>query len=457
MCRMLRLFPYPLREVFAGWRIKKAGKLALPIIGGMSSQTVVNLVDTAMVGRLGVADIAAVGITSIALWALVSPLQGISPAVQTITARRLGEKATHRLHEAIVASLYFIILSAIPLVLILGHFIPKMVPFFTSDPDVVRIGIGYMMIRLFGIPLVGMNFAFRGFFNGLHKPSLYLQTLLIVHSTNIVLNYLLIFGKFGFPRLESRGAALASLIAICLGTLNYMRLLIKHRPPKFSFHPRLITKELLKNIARLAIPMSIMGVFLSTGYLVFYRIAAMMGTAELAATNIIVNLMLACFLPAMGMGLATISLVSKSIGEKNYDDAKKWSYTSGFLAGGVLTCIGISFALFPRFWMQLFIHDPAVIEIAIVPLVALGITQFYDSWGIIWMHSLMGAGANKQVMKYTIAIQWGLFLPAAFICAKFFNGNLGTIWILMAVYRFLLLLAFRRGFLQEKWMLLKPI
>lgn len=449
---MLNYFPYPLNEILARWRIKHVMKLALPIIGGMSSQTLLNLIDTAMVGRLGAHDVAAVGITSIALWVIVSPLQGFSSSVQTLTARRLGEKAHTRIHEALITGLYLIVLIAFPMAYILRNFIPQIVPFFSGDSAVVHIGIGYMGIRILGIPFVGMNFAFRGFFNGLHKSSVYLQTLLLMHGTNIALNYVLIFGKFGFPRMESKGAALASLIAILLGTCNYLRLLIKHKTPHFRFTPKLITSTLLKNLLSLSIPMSIMGVFLSFGYLVFYRITAILGTAELAATNILVNLMLACFLPALGMGLATISLVSKSLGENDPHSAKIWSYSTLMITETFLSIIGILFILFPQFWIQIFIDDPIVQALAIVPLVILGFMQFFDPLGIIWMHTLMGGGANKQVMKYTILVQWGLFLPGTFLLIQYFSGTLTGLWVLMALYRFILMGTFLRGFLKEKWL-----
>src|SRR5690606_15442977 len=163
--------------------------------GGMVSQNVMNLVDTAMVGSLGGVALAAVGMSSVAAFMAQAFLMGLSYGVQAMAARRLGEGQTQVMAVPLNGVLLLAVGLRVPISLALFLLAPSFYPFLVDDPAVVAEGVPYLQARLCAVVAVGMNFSFRGYFNGVNLSRLYLRSLLTMNVCNLALNYLLIFGK----------------------------------------------------------------------------------------------------------------------------------------------------------------------------------------------------------------------------------------------------------------------
>ncbi|MDH3728808.1 MAG: MATE family efflux transporter, partial [Myxococcales bacterium] len=139
--------------------------LALPIIGGMLSQNVLNLVDTAMVGTLGDAALAGVGLGGFANFLLSSFVLGLSAGVQAMAARRVGEGRRAETAIPLNGGLLIALIIAVPWSATLIALAPEYFPWLTTDPSVVEQGVPYLRARLFAMAAMGMNFAFRGYWN----------------------------------------------------------------------------------------------------------------------------------------------------------------------------------------------------------------------------------------------------------------------------------------------------
>jgi putative MATE family efflux protein len=211
-------------------RIRTILALALPIIGGMASQNVLNLVDTAMVGFLGAPALAAVGMGSFANFMAVAFIMGLSAGVQAIASRRLGEGRREETASGLNSGLLIALFVGVPWSVLLIVFADRLFPFLVDDPEVVALGVPYFRARLVGMVAIGMNFAFRGFWNGIGQSRRYLQTLVIMHICNLILNWVLIFGHFGFPALGAFGAGVGTTIATFLGTAIYIILSVRQGP-----------------------------------------------------------------------------------------------------------------------------------------------------------------------------------------------------------------------------------
>ncbi|CAM2006066.1 MATE family efflux transporter [Acanthopleuribacter pedis] len=437
--------------VLAFARQRKVWHLAAPIILALSSQNLMNLVDTAMVGTLGKTALAGVGFAGMMLWAVVAVFQGLSPAVQTQTARRLGEGDSARLHQSMVNSLYLAVGFGIPYTWLLFTSAAPLFHFFNDDPAVCTLGGEYFQIRALSLVFMGVNFGFRGFFNGIKKPNLYMQTLLMMHPINILLNYLLIFGIAGLPRLETNGAALGTLIATILGTLNYIRLFLKHREPGATLHWKAVDLGGMKSLLRQAIPNCFQSFSLALGFMLYFVIAGKISTDALAATSVLIRLALLCTLIGLGFGIATLTLVGHAVGEGQPDEARRWVHTALFMTCTTLTLIGACFALFPAFFLDWFIQEPAVIHIALTPMVLMGLSQSYDAAAIVLMHAHLGGGSARRVLVISFVNQWLLFLPASYAAVTWGGFDLTGLWVCMISYRFLLFLTFVASLTQGNW------
>lgn len=432
-------------------RSKTIFNLALPIIAAMLSQNLVNLVDTAMVGQLGSDALGAVGMGSMANWLAAAFFNGLGAGVQVITARRMGQGNRQGAIAALNTALVIIVIVVLPY----SFFLSTQTRFFfsklTNDPSVMSLGANYLAIRLYAAVFVIANFSFRGYWNGIKRPTIYLKTILVIHSVNIMLNYLLIFGKFGFPRLGVQGAAIGSAIAVGVGTLIHLIMAWRVARHDGFFRFLRIDFHLVKNVFRFSAPTGVQMVFLSGGFVAFYRIADLLGTAQLAATNVLVNLSLVCVLPAMGFGLAATTLVGHALGERQISEAKRWGWYTTAIAAMLMALLGGLLASFPRLWLSLLMKDPIAIEYGIVPLVILGLLQAIDGMGIVLSQTLIGAGAVRAVMLGSIFFQWFVFIPLAYFWGTKGGGGMIAIWLSMAIYRSLFAFSMLAIFARGRW------
>jgi len=229
IARLQSLFPNQVRR-------KAIWAIALPIMGGMMSQNILNLVDIGMVGHLGDAALAATGIGSFSNYMAIAFIIGLSAGVQALAARRLGEGRDSETAVPLNGGLILSLMIGLPLCAVLYLAIPTVYTFLSDDPAVIEQGVPYLQVRILSMVAVGMNFSFRGYWSAIHMTGVYLRTLLIMHTINIFLNWVLIFGNLGAPEMGVMGAGLATTIALYVGTALYFFFAIRHANDKGFLH-----------------------------------------------------------------------------------------------------------------------------------------------------------------------------------------------------------------------------
>ena len=281
--------------------------LALPIIAAMTSQALLNVVDTAMVGHLGDAALAAVGLGSFVLFTCQAMILGLSVGVQAIAARRRGEGRLDETAVPLNASLLLILVIGPLLTLVLCGLAPWFFPLLNPDPAVIAGAVPYFQVRMLAGPLMAMNYAFRGYWNGIGQSRLYMTTLLIMHASNVLLNYVLIYGHFGAPALGVVGSGLATALSVFIGTAIYYGFGWRYAL-EGGFLRRRPQRQDYRSLVRIAVPAGMQHVSQSAGLVALYWIIGRIGTAELAAANVLVNLMTVVILPGMGLAMAAATL-----------------------------------------------------------------------------------------------------------------------------------------------------
>lgn len=408
--------------------------LALPIIGGMVSQNVLNLVDTAMVGSLGDEALAAVGIASFGNFMAMAFIMGLGAGVQAMSARRLGQGRETQMAVPLNGGLVLAAGLAMPWSGVLVVATPDLFWLLSSDSAVIELGVPYLQARLIGMTAIGMNVAFRGYWNGVNLSRLYLSTLLVMHIANIGLNWVLIFGNLGAPAMGATGAGIASAVSTYLGTLTYVLLGFRHAR-KAGFLRGLPDRQQLRNLLRLAIPAGTQQLFLAAGYTVFFRIVGAVGTQELAAANVVLNVMLVGLLPGIGFGLAANSLVSQSLGRGDTRDARRWGWDVVKVALVVMVALGLPMVVAPEVILGVFLHDPDTLAIARPALQLTGVVLALDAIGMVLLNALQGAGATRSAAGVAVACQWGLGLPLALVLGPMLGLDLVWVWASQGIYR----------------------
>lgn len=434
---------------------------ALPVMGGMVSQNVLNLVDAAMIARLGTVAVAAVGLGSTANFQCQALLQGVSSAVQAIAARSYGKSMTdvafaekkeiaRPLNAAIVIVLFF----GFPLAWWCYHNCAWFVPTYYASRDVAVASatVPYLRARLLAVPAVGINFAFRGFWNAIQQPQVYMNTLVVMHITNITVSFMLIWGvpALGVPKLGVTGAGLGTAFSVWVGTAMYIYQGFK-RAKKYGFGFSLRrreggaeldeefssfpTKEEIMLLIKQALPTGITNVLYASAMVFMYAIVGAISTTSVAAVNVLINLMLVLVLPCMGMGLAAGALSGRALGAGDVEDAKQWPWDVSKITAAGMSIFGLLIALFPQPILSVFLTDPEAIRVATMPLRLTGLTACGDAVSLTMQNALLGVGDVKTVALVSILAQWAVFLPIAWFSVHKLNQGLFCVWAIYVLYR----------------------
>lgn len=415
-------------------RRRRVWAIALPITGGMMSQNLLNLVDIGMVGHLGDSALAATGIGSFSNYLAISFIIGLSAGVQALAARRLGEGRVDETAVPLNGGLMLAAIIGLPLCILLILGTPFAFTLLTDDPAVREQGIPYLQVRIASMVAVGMNFSFRGYWSAIHMTGVYLRTLLIMHAINIFLNWVLIFGNLGAPELGVFGAGVATTISLYIGTLLYFFFALRHARDKGFLHRRPSRRTLWQQF-RLSLPSSLQQLFFAGGMVALIWIVGRIGTAEVAAVNVLMTFHITAILPAFGVALATMTLVGNALGRGDAEDAAAWGWNGAaltFVYGAALSLLLIPLA---DPILGVFLTNPETRQLAYLPMVLWALMISVDSAGMVLMNALIGAGDTRRSMWISITWQWLFYLPLAWLVGPVLGYGLLGVWIVNGLYR----------------------
>jgi multidrug resistance protein, MATE family len=364
----------------------------------------------------------------------VAAIIGLSTAVQALAARRVGEGRLGETAVPLNGGLLLSVAVGLPLSLLLIAAAPWFFPLMVDDPAVAEAGVPYLQWRLAAVALIGMNFSFRGYWSAVKLTRLYLYTLVWMHALNIVFSWTLIYGKFGFPALGTAGAGIGTSLSIAVGTATYFWHAGRHARGHGFLHA-LPGREQIRALLKLGMPTCIQQLLFSGGFTALFWIVGQVGTAELAVTNVLVNVTLLAVLPGIGFGLAATTLVSQALGRQDPADAHRWAWDVYKVASRLFLVVAVPMVLVPGPVLEVFLRDPALVAIGRVPLQLVGLGILIDGLGLVMMHALLGAGATGLVMKVSVAFQWLLFLPIAYLLGPALGLGLTAVWLAMTLYR----------------------
>jgi len=431
-------------------RYKTILLLGLPIIGGMLSQSVLNLIDAAMVGSLGDTALAGVGAGSYANFVAVSLILGLSSGVQAMVARRRGQGRLAEMARPVNWGLLVSVLFALPLSLIFIHFSTPIIALISSDTAVIEIGSDYFDYRTMAMLAVGMNLSFRGWWNGIKQPGSYLATLIFIHLVNVALSYALIFGHLGLPAMGAAGAGLGTAIALYLGVI-VNGFLMWRRARQYGFLRYRKGAPSLGSLLRLSVPHSLQQFFFAAGICTLFWIIGQLGTEDQAIAHVLINLALFLILPGVGFGIASTSLVSHSLGEQNTEQACQWGWDTIKTALSIITLLSLPLWLLPETVLGLFIQSEALLERATPLLQITALAICLDTAAIVLAQAMLGAGANRPVLYISTFGQWLFYLPLAWLVGPYLGFGLLGIWLVQLLHRTLSSLAFAYVWSRRQW------
>ena len=414
--------------------------LAAPVILGMLGHTFVAFIDNIMVGQLGTAELAAVSLGNSFMFIAMSIGIGFSTAITPLIAEADSSENLNQARAAYKSGLFLCTVLGV-LLFSLVYFAKPLLYFMKQPKEVVELAIPYLDLVAFSlIPLVVFQ-AIKQFSDGMSMTKYPMYATLLANIVNVVLNYFLLFGKFGFPELGIVGAAYGTLASRFVMVLYLWILLSKKDSSK-----QIVTKikifvldlYMLKKIINIG-SLSAMQMFFEVAiFTAAIWLSGLLGKNPQAANQIALNLSSMTFMVAMGLSVASMIRVGNQKGLQNYKELRRIAF-SIFLLGMIFAIIfAILFFIFhkvmPTIYVDLgdelnYADNMEVISIASKLLIAAAFFQISDSIQVVVLGALRGLQDVKIPTILTFISYWCVGFPVSYyLGSEEMYGSFG-IWL----------------------------
>ena len=431
-------------------------KLAAPMVVTTISFTVMQFVDRFMVSRLGTEALAAILPAGIISFVPASFVVGAMISVNTFVSQSLGRGQKRDCSNYCWQAIYMGLAFFLVVVAIMWSAAPWIFRAFSHPEEVVNLEVIYLRIMLYAQFLAVFIWSSSQFFMGVHRPIITMYAALAGQVVNIAANYVLIFGKFGFPAMGIAGAGWGTFIgmAVDAGIKMAMFLSGNINATFKSRGTKNIDSSKMIDLLKVGFPAGFgFMVNMAAWGIILFGLVGRFGKEALAATSAVFACLSISFMPVVGLGKALTAAVGKSIGRGRKDVAIKQTSLCLRVALVYMGLVGLCFLTFRSNLMTLWSSDDKVINIGINIFILAAIFQVFDAVLLTYNDALRGAGDTlwlAAIEASGAAIIMGL---GGFCMLKFFPqlGALGP-WIAATVKIIVVAFANRWRFKSNRWM-----
>jgi len=406
--------------------------LSFPIIISQLGHITVGVFDSLMIGKVSVSQLAAVSLaTSIFSFILLFCIglsYGITPLISS--SDRGKKYVSSILYNGMLVNVISSILL-VSFVILTKH----LLSYLGQDEEVLFHTYSYLdIICISLIPLILFQ-TLKQFIEGLGftKPSMYISV--ISNVINVVLNAVLIFGLFGFPRLEIIGAAYATLISrVIMFLLILIYCLNDRRFSKYILKTKfLVNLNHIKNIFRIGFASGLQYIFEVGAFSVATVMTGSIGAIHLAAHQIALNLASISYMIASGIGSASMISLSYYDGKRNFEDMRRSGFANFLLVFILMIVSALIFIIFRNYLPVLYVDDSSVINIASTLLIIAGLFQISDGIQAVGLGILRGIRDIKKPTIVTFISYWIISIPLSYFLGIEYEYGVYGIWIGLSV------------------------
>lgn len=413
--------------------------IAYPIILGSVAQNLINFTDTAFLGRVSEVALGAGALGGIFYLAVFMLGMGFGMGEQIIIARRYGEKKLKAIGGVVDHSFLFLLGLAVAAFVVLRFGSVEILHYGVKSRIIYAGTMEFLDYRAFGIFAAFMNVGFRSFYVGLGRTKVITYTTVFLALVNMVLDYLLIFGKASFPRMGIGGAALASVIAEFSAMVYFMVytvIYIRFNEFRLFRFEKLHWKK-MRRILRVSFPTMIQEFISLSVWFVFFLFVEKIGKSSLAVSNIIRSVYVLLMIPIWGFATAANTLVSYLIGAGRTSEVMRLVYRIIFLCfTGVLVLVSLGLA-FPRLLMAVYTNDPLLINMGVPVLHVVSIGALLLSVGFILFSAVAGTGKTTVSLAIELTVLV-VYLTYVYLMVERWHGTVVSAWTAEWVYGLLL-------------------
>ncbi|MDR2920449.1 MAG: MATE family efflux transporter [Tannerella sp.] len=429
---------------------KQIWLINLPIMVSLFMEQMINLTDSIFLGHVSKIDLGASALASMYYTAIYMLGFGFSLGAQVVMARRNGEKRYTDVGKVFFQGIVFLSVFAVVVFVLSKVFSPVLLRLLISSDDVYQATIQYIRWRdysyIFAFPLL----AIRAFFVGTTRTKILTANSIVMVVSNIVFNYLLIFGKAGFPRLEIAGAAIGSSLAELVGLLFLIVYLWRHVDKKQYGLCAVFDLRLSLHLFNISIWTMVRSFFCIAPWFLFFIAIEHLGECELAAANIVRSISMLFFVIVNSFATTTISLVSNLIGAKQTADVMPACRRVIMLNYAIgIPLILLAFA-FSGYILRLFTGDAEVIRTAFLPFCVMLSTFILSVPAYTYCNTVIGTG-NTRIAFIFQMINMAVYLSYLFLLSHSPGIPLAVYWTAEQLYVSMLLVLSMVYLKRSKW------
>ena len=405
--------------------------LAFPVMIGQLGHVVVGVVDSLMVGRLGTEELAAVSLSNsffnFVLLFGIGLSYGITPLISSSKGENKKKSIGVVLYNGLLINFLFAIFLSF--ILIISKFILLELD---QNKNVLELTFPYLdVIAISLIPLMIFQ-TFKQYIEGLGFTKQPMVISVVANVLNIVLNYLLIFGVGGFPRLEVLGAGYASLISrvfmmVCI--IIYVLQAKKFNNFINQLNFLSIKRKIINKILGIGVPSGFQFVFEIGSFSIAAVMIGWFGAEALASHQIALNLASITYMIATGISASSMISLGYFYGKKNYADLKKSGYANFIIVSIMMGIFGVLFILFRKELPAFYIDDPDVIILASNLIIIAALFQIPDGIQSVGLGVLRGIRDTKVPTLVTFVAYWIIAIPLCYFLGVIKNYGPIGIWI----------------------------
>ncbi|HPN36951.1 MAG TPA: MATE family efflux transporter [Melioribacteraceae bacterium] len=410
--------------------IKETIKLALPISIGQLGHILMAVTDTIMVGHLGAMQLAAASVANAVFSTFMIFGLGLSIAITPITAVYVGAKDTNKLKSLLYTSLIINMIAGI-IILLAIIWGSNYLAYLNQPKDVTILMKSYFQVIGISILPIMLFQSYKQFLEGLSdvKSAMYIN--LLANVANIILNWVLIYGKFGFPALGLLGAGIATLLTRTIMSISfwgYFQFNNKYKQLFASLSSRLFEKAITKKILSIGLPLAGQMVTEVAAFSFIGIMVGWIGTNELAAHQIALNMASSTFMIMIGISSAGTVRVGNALGEKNFSKVKVAGYTAISICIAIMFIFGLVFVFLNNYLPYIYIQDINVINITAKLLLIAAAFQIFDGWQASSAGVLRGLGDVTIPAIIIFIAYWVIGIPLGYYLAFTLKWSVYGIW-----------------------------
>jgi putative MATE family efflux protein len=412
-------------------KISKILSLAVPAMIENILQTVVGFVDTLFVSRLGLTEVTAVGVANAVLAVYIAIFMAIGVGTSSFVARSVGAENLEQAKAIAKQSTRISAMVGLFFGLITLFFAEPLLKIMGAEPKVLAEGAIYFRIVAVPSIFISLMFLFGSILRASGDTKTPMKISWWMNLIHIGLDYILIFGVFGFKGLGVAGAAWATVIVRVLGTIALYYFIHKS---KVSFKDTSVNaKQFTSPILKLSTPAAIERLIMRVGQVLYFGLIVRMGTETYAAHTIAGNIETFSYMPGYGLAVAATTLVGQHIGAKRKKDA----YTYGMWTTGVailfMSLIGILLFFFSPWFATWFTTDKKAIDMVVTALRIDAFAQPALAVGLVLAGALQGSGDTTSPMYSTAIGMWMIRVIGVYILGIQLGMGIAGVWLSIAL------------------------